>query len=396
MRPRRKLEYAVHPVSAKHIIKGHPWVTLDKFSAKFPNNEPLIIAMDGRKPVALLINDPEHKTVKARVWLSQGGFKKGIELFPKEFIKRLDESIRSREKLEMDRDHYYLVFGEVDQLPGLKILKLGDHYLIQFYSLFWQNHEKQLVNYLKAKFSVPKRQIWVQSRSNSKKPALCQDKGHDTAVFKLKEYGVTYQVNLGEHYDHGIYTDMAAIRKRLIPTLENAKTLLNLYSYTGAFSLFALKMGFESVTSVDLSKKYIDWLESNLALNDFPGSHKSMVKSVDKALVQLVNEKQKFDCLICDPPTSSSDGSKRTNSLNAYKEMLQSFSQLVNRHGHAVLFLNTHSVSLQKFRAKIQQTIKEHKLPFKEVTTVKMNEDCQTYKGFPEGNYLKGLVLKRT
>lgn len=174
-------------------------------------------------------------------------------------------------------------------------------------------------------------------------------------------------------------------------------SVLNLYSYTGAFSLWAMKLGATNVVSVDLSPKYIEWLQQNIALNPDLNHihHESMIKSVDEALNDLKTNNKTFDFIICDPPSSSSDGEKRTSAVKAYRDLLEKMDLLLKVSGKLVIFLNTHQVAQDKFDRILKDYLSELKLNYKMITRLHLSQDCPTLKGFPEGSYLKGIVLEK-
>jgi 23S rRNA (cytosine1962-C5)-methyltransferase len=100
--------------------------------------------MDERKrPIALLIHDPHHRNVKARVWSTKFPFDREAQHFTASIQGRLDLAFdkRFQQKELKERENYYLVFGEADQLPGLFILKLKDRILVQFYTNFWNRYK---------------------------------------------------------------------------------------------------------------------------------------------------------------------------------------------------------------------------------------------------------------
>ena len=206
------------------------------------------------------------------------------------------------------------------------------------------------------------------------------------------EFGINYEVRPFDGNDPGIYTDAASVRKKMQTYFEESSKMLNLYAYTGAFSLQGLFYDNE-VTSVDLSSKYMSWLEKNITLNDFKSEHHSMVMGAEQALKKLIKEKFLFDLIVCDPPSSSTDGKKTTQALKKYEDLLPLILNSLNNNGHAALFLNTHSVSKKKFQEKILELIKGKA---KIVNEFKLGDDCPTLKGFPEGNYLKVLIIKKS
>lgn len=397
-------ECLIHPVSIKLLRQGHPWITADSFSNRFPRQSEFVIATDDRKrPMALLMHDPYHKNVKARVWSTKFPFDREAQHFTASIQGRLDLAFdkRIQQKELKERENYYLVFGEADQLPGLFILRLKDRVLIQFYTGFWNRYKSIIVTTLQEVYpEIKDENIWFQLRGETKElqklPQNSVDQGRRDE-FHISEFGIQYLIRLGSSYDHGLYTDMSAIRYTLAKMIRPGSSLLNLYSYTGAFSLWAMKLGATNVVSVDLSPKYIEWLQQNLALNPELNhtQHEAMVSSVDDALTNLKKDGRTFDVIVCDPPSSSSDGEKRTSAIKAYKDLLQKMDAVLTPKGKLIVFLNTHQVSQEKFDRTLKDYFTELKLNYKMSTRLHLNQDCPTLKGFPEGSYLKGIVLEK-
>jgi len=397
-------ECLIHPVSIKLLRQGHPWITADSYSNRFPRQSEFVIATDDRKrPMALLMHDPNHKNVKARVWSTKFPFEREAQHFTASIQARLDVAFEKRalQKELKERENYYLAFGEADHLPGLFIQRLKDRVLIQFYTSFWNRYKPTIQTTLQEVFpDIRDENIWFQLRGETKElqklPVNSVNPGQRDE-FHLSEFGVQYLIRLGSSYDHGLYTDMSSIRHTLTNLIRPDSSLLNLYSYTGAFSLWAMKLGAGHVVSVDLSPKYIEWLQQNLALNPELNhtQHEAIVLSVDEALTELRKNQKTFDVIVCDPPSSSSDGEKRTSAIKAYRDLLQKMDPLLNPKGKLVVFLNTHQVSQEKFDRILKDYFGELKLNYKMSTRLHLGQDCPTLKGFPEGSYLKGIVLEK-
>lgn len=400
--------YDVHPVTLKMLKKGHPWIIKDKFTERFHPRERFIVAKDSRRPVALMIHDPRHERVKARLWSSRGDFAGHIKNFRKELSTRIQTAItkRKQKNLLKERQNFYLIFGEADQLPGVHVQYLGGELLVQYYSFFWESYSdlfiEQVIKAANASLELDliKANVWVQKRADgnsSKEKAKCLDPNVSFRSVEVEEFGVKYNVLLGKHYDCGLYTDMASVRSFLKQDFQKARKVLNLYSYTGAFSLFALKNGAEKVVSVDLSEAYLGTLEENIALNPDldPKKHISMPMSAKQALDQLIADGEKFDLIVTDPPSASSDGNKRSNALQDYEKELPKMAALLSDDGKLCVFLNTRRVTRNKFESKIAEIIEGKKLGLKVEKRLALSGDCPALKGFPEGAYLKGLVLVR-
>lgn len=364
---------SIHPITKKLASQGHPWIIKDSYTDKFPKDQLLMAVDESKKDLFCFINDSEHPKIKGRIWSTTA------EAHFEETLKsRIQNSISKRESIS-DREIKYLVFGEADQLPGLFVMNVNHHVFIQMRASFWN----QYIDIIKQCFEG--KTIFIQNRKNKSQPWQ-SEKSID--AIRFQEFGVNYLIDPSDP-DLGFYADMSSIRKKIKPFIEGKSAVANLFSYTGAFSLYALSLGVQNVSSIDLSKEYLNRLDENIKLNNFKGTHNSIKSDVMK---WLNKSDSYYDVIICDPPSSSTDGKRRRNNLKLYEEMLP---EIYNKSQYAIIFLNTHSINMNKFKNKINSIIKENSLKYKIIQELKLGEDCPTIKGFPEGNYLKGLVLKK-
>lgn len=387
----------LHPETLKQLQKGHPWVIKDTFTQKFPKKDKYLIGTDkkGTQKVAL-IHDPAHPTVKARAW----GFRPPLTSFREHFkgdlFERLEKSIFRRMNAAWfeERENCYLVFGEADLMPGFFLQKLGSTFVVQTYTEFWnlqqKNVEEHLKNLLKNFTSNPS--VMWEKRNFDQKPERGQMFGHKKTELIVEEFGVKYNLEFTGNYDFGLYTDMSSIRSGCKDLFNKESKVLNLYSYTGAWSLFPLSLGAKEVTSVDLSSQYMQWLEENLVLNEFEGTHRSLVGSVNDSLSNL--EGEEFDLIVCDPPSFSTDGKEKQNSLQEYKTLIPKLSGLLSDGGKMIIFLNTHKISRKKFNQDLEKILAAQP-ELKKLNDLKLGEDCPLKQGFPEGDYLKGMVIQK-
>lgn len=393
----------LHSETIKHLKLGHPWVIEDSFTKKFPKDAFFIVGINANKKeeVGIFIQDPKHKTIKARFWSALPITKE----FNIDLEARIHSAIekRSLQNLLIERENILLINGESDFLPGMLVLLLKDQILIQYYSLFWKGLEADTIPMIKSAFSkffptINLLNLWIQERNFDQKKSIKSTIENAPAEFTLKEFNINYQIRINENYDYGLYSDMSSIRKQMLPFLKEAKSVLNLYCYTGAFSLYALSQGATDVVSVDLSGKYLNWLQENLILNpQFKAeSHQSMNIACDRALKKIKEENKKFEIIICDPPSASSDGEKMTNAISAYEELLPAMLEILAPKGKIFVFLNTHQISWNKFEDKLKQIIANSKYKNEVVTgkRFKLSEDYLPIKGFHEGDYLKGILVE--
>ncbi len=399
--------FELHPHSIKYLNSGHVWVTKDRFTELFPQE--LCLIGGGKEkdsPKWIFINDPHHPQVKARRWSQFSNSKMKQANFWHVFEERLAAAFKFRmvQQLQEERENFYLCFGEADEVPGLFIQKLGEVILIQSYCNYWKYFEKIVFNIVKRvaqhKYPMEPLQYYFQSRNKNQKIQLDYFNYKNEIEYKapqkeftLKEFDLTYHCNLGRSYDFGIYTDMSYIRKKVGELISKESSVLNLYSYTGAFSLYALKQGAGEVHSVDLSENYLDTLEKNIAINELKKeTHTSHQKDVLRAVDEFQKQQKKFDFIICDPPSASSDGKKVTSALKNYSDLLPKLAKLSAPDGHIAIFLNTHTVNWNKFEKTIMPIAEKCKLT--KMRRFNLGEDCKSLKGFHEGDYLKGILFK--
>ncbi len=150
--------------------------------------------------------------------------------------------------------------------------------------------------------NIPTSQVVLKTRAKQKGKNQYEkvDKSQQSIV--VTEYGAKLKVNLWDYLDTGLFLDHRKTRQIVAQKAKN-KTLLNLFAYTGSVSLQAALHGASEVTTVDMSKTYLDWAQDNFTLNKLSG-HKYQFVQAD-CLQWLKNNKQKFDVVFIDPPTFS-------------------------------------------------------------------------------------------
>lgn len=385
----------LHPASYRYLLKGHPWVLKDNFTEKFKSKDRLLWATDKKTGKEFtLLNDTTHPKIKARLW-SQGHV--DFPQFRQDMLTRLQDSALKRKKYLLERDDIFLIFGEVDGLSGFFLLLLKEGFIIQAYSKLWKKYQKEIIPFLREniapKLGIKLKWISWQERGTKAQSTMTPLWGKMPQEFCVQEFGISYKINLGKGHDLGLYPDMAAIRKEFSRDFKGKK-ILNLYCYSGAWSLFPYAQGATSVTSLDLSSTSMEWLKENIALNKY-NSHHFHFKTIDvlSGLKELKKEKELFDFIICDPPSFSHDGKKSTQALKSYRELFPLMADLLSEKGKALLFINTHALSKEKFEITMNTYAQRAKL--KKIRSITPQEDILILPHFPEGNYLKGILFTK-
>ncbi len=152
-------------------------------------------------------------------------------------------------------------------------------------------------------FGIPHEAVFFKTRSRQKGSAQYEKMAGQQAVFIVQEGGLQFKVNLSDYLDTGLFLDHR-ITRRMVRERAAGKTLLNLFAYTGAFTVYAAAGGATGSTTIDMSATYLQWARDNLRLNHLEKpSHRFIQADVTEWLKQAPEEK--YDLIVLDPPTFS-------------------------------------------------------------------------------------------
>jgi 23S rRNA (cytosine1962-C5)-methyltransferase len=202
--------------------------------------------------------------------------------------------------------------------------------------------------------NIPIGKIYLRQRQRKEGREGQYEKLNDAQeFFVVRESGLQFKVNLTDYLDTGLFLDHRITRSMIRDESKNKK-VLNLFCYTGSFSVYAADGGAASVSSVDLSKTYLNWAEENFALNHFSDSTKYHFVHAD--VKQYLDELPEdfFDMVVMDPPTFSN--SKR---MIDFLDIQRDHVELINRtlrcmKKEAVLYFSNNLKSFQLDAGKIK------------------------------------------
>ncbi|RIK83132.1 MAG: bifunctional 23S rRNA (guanine(2069)-N(7))-methyltransferase RlmK/23S rRNA (guanine(2445)-N(2))-methyltransferase RlmL [Planctomycetota bacterium] len=157
---------------------------------------------------------------------------------------------------------------------------------------------------------VPRDLVFVKHRERQRGRQQYERVADRQAIRVVQEGGLRFQVNLSDYVDTGLFLDHRITRSMVRNDAQGA-TFLNLFAYTGAFTVYAAAGGAAETTSVDLSPMYLEWAETNLRLNGFDGPQHRLRRADARGYLATVGGKPRFDLAVVDPPTFSN--SKRLN-----------------------------------------------------------------------------------
>jgi len=183
--------------------------------------------------------------------------------------------------------------------------------------------------------------VWCRQRARQKGDAQYTRLNHDEAWFVVPEGGLRFRVNLSDYLDTGLFLDHRQTRAQ-VGAASAGKRVLNLFAYTGSFTVYAAAGGARATTTVDLSRTYLDWAGENLRLNHFDlPMHEGVQADVRVWLAEARDRRERYDVVVLDPPTFSN--SKRMDgTLDVQRDhwgLLQDTLALLPRGG--VIYFST-------------------------------------------------------
>ncbi|MDP4282207.1 MAG: class I SAM-dependent rRNA methyltransferase, partial [Bacteroidota bacterium] len=206
----------------------------------------------------------------------------------------------------------------------------------------------------------------------------------------IKESGHLFRVDFVRGQKTGFFLDQRRNR-RLAGEYAQNRNVLNLFCYSGAFSVYALKGGATSVYSVDSSRQAIGWTKENIILNGIePSRHHSDVADVKQFLPGL---KEKYDMIILDPPGFAKTHTVTHNALQAYIRINAEAMKHLNPGGILFTFSCSQPISSEMFRSAIMSAALESGIDLKVLHRLSQGPDHPVNLYHPEGEYLKGLVV---
>jgi 23S rRNA (cytosine1962-C5)-methyltransferase len=375
---------------------GHPWVIADSFTKKWPKSRAgdlLELTDPGGRHLATALSDPEERIV-ARI-ISRRKMQPGLGWFKTRIRKAA--SLRERFVDQAGTDAYRLVNAEGDGLPGLTIDRYAEYLMIQLYGSVWRPHLKLIVQALEELLQPAG--IYEKTRPHNTREleASAASKNYGRllagkpapAKLPVQENGLNFLVNLERGLDTGLFMDQRKNRSALMG-LSPGKRILNLFSYTGAFSVAAAAAGAAKVTSVDVSSSYMERAEENFGANRLnPKRHEFIVGDCFDVLADCLKEKRHFDLVIMDPPSFSTTAKSRFTTRGGTSGLVAAALPLLDDGGILICSSNHQKVDAADYLKELRRGAIQAGCGLQVVSLAGQPEDFPYPVTFPEGRYLK-------
>ncbi|WP_397362603.1 class I SAM-dependent rRNA methyltransferase [Olleya sp. R77988] len=388
----KRLALKLNAKGEQFVVKGHPWVFSDniiKINEDAQSGDlAIIFGKNKNKVVGLGLYDANSPI---RIKMLHSSTEKA-EINATFFYNKIKEAfVKRKPLLQTNTNSYRLLFGENDGFPGLIADVYASVLVVKIYSEIWLPYLETIIPSLQD-VSNSKTVVVRLSRSleNSKLHNLINGEvvfgTLENEVVQFVEHDVNFSANVIKGHKTGYFLDHRDNRRQ-VGLLSKNKTVLDVFSYAGGFSVHALANGAKEVTSLDISQQALEIAKQNGLLNTYSGKHLILAGDAFKILDDLVSKKKTFDIVVIDPPSFAKQQSEIQLAKKKYAQLALLGSKLTAKNGLLVLASCSSRVLSQVFYDINSQALANHSRPFK--VELKTQHDIDHPIGFPEGAYLK-------
>lgn len=315
------------------------------------------------------------------------------------FERRIARALAMRERLHVPSDAVRLVHGESDGLPGLIVDRYGDTLVAQFGTAGVERWKTVIVEALLRQTGLQR----FYERSDASVRALegLPEQtgwlaGEGATELTIREHDWRLSLDIATGHKTGYYLDQRDNRRRFAEVVRQhgCKRVLNCFSYTGGFSVAALAGGAERVISVDSSGPALARASAHVALNGFEAArHEALDADVNKTLRALIAAGEQFDAIVLDPPKLAPTSAHAERAARAYKDINRLGLKLLAPGGLLFTFSCSGGVGPELFHKIVAGAGMDAQVDAYILERVAASPDHPQTLYFPEGDYLKGLLL---
>ncbi len=395
----RRLAVRVTPEAQRALREGHPWLFEQAIVAQRGAGRPgdlTVIFDDNRRFLAIGLYDP---TSPIRVRVLQHGQPAVIDR--SWFSTRLAAAAQARAGLpESGTTGYRLAHGENDGLPGLVVDRYAETLVVKLYTAAWLPHLAAVCGAL-AEICPAERIVLRLSREVARQPehlygltdGMVLTGSALAGSVAFRENGLRFEADVAHGQKTGFFFDQRDNRAR-VERLAAERRVLNVFAYTGGFSLYAARGGASDILSMDASAPALAAAERNFALNqDAPAvaaaRHRTLAADAFVALAALRGRGERFALVIVDPPALAKQISEIPAALAAYGRLTQLALGVLAPGGILVMASCSSRVAAPAFFAAVKQAAAQVRRPLHEIERTGHALDHPVR--FSEGAYLKCL-----
>ncbi|MBI4383406.1 MAG: class I SAM-dependent methyltransferase [Nitrospinae bacterium] len=387
------------------IRKGYPWVFYYQVLNRKISGKPGdlgVIYDDDNKFLAVGLYDP-YSDIRLRILKSKKPTEVGRDFFREQFENAL---VLRRDLERQGTTGYRVLNGENDGFPGLVLDRYGETAVMKVYAVSWFPHLRELLPAIQEGLPV-RRCVLLLSRHAERTVPGGEGGGEFQsgqmlfgppldAPARFRENGLDFEADVVQGQKTGFFLDQRENRQR-VRDLAGGKTVLNAFSYTGGFSVYAFAGGCRSVLEIDANRHALEAARKNLALNFSEGGmsrldYRQMQGDAFQLLAQLEKENKTFDLVILDPPAFAKNSRHKKSALLAYTRLARAGAKRTNDGGILVASSCSAPVSANEFYRAAGLGVKAAGKAYEELSRAGHAVDHPV--SFKEGAYLKTIFCR--
>ena len=387
----------LRPGKERSLLRRHPWIFESAIARGAADaGETVRVESHEGQFLAWAAFSPVSK-IRARVW----SFDESQRIDAAFFKLTCARAVSARTRFDIQSDALRLVHGESDGLPGLIVDRYGDTLVAQFLSAGAERWKAVLADALLAATGLTR--LYERSdASGREREGLPQVSGwlsgDGPVELVLREHDWQLALNIATGHKTGFYLDQRDSRKKFSDYTRRLKfdRVLNCYCYTGGFTVAALTGGAAHVTSIDSSAPALQQATANVALNGFEASQAAFMDAdVNASLRQFGAEGRTFDAIVLDPPKFAPTVTHAERAARAYKDINRLACKLLSPAGVLFTYSCSGGISADLFHKIVASAAIDAQVDGYIVERLGGAPDHPMTINFPEGEYLKGLVVMR-
>jgi 23S rRNA (cytosine1962-C5)-methyltransferase len=394
----------IGPESVRMVELGHPWIIADAYTGRWPAGQAgqvVELTDDKGRFLASALLDPQERIV-ARV-LSRERIQFDLSWLATRIQAAVDLR-RYHAGLGDDTTAYRLVNAEGDGLPGLTVDRYGDYLMVQLYCNGWRAHLKLITRVLQDLLTPagiyekarPQKTRELEAVSDSKRYGRLLTGTPAPDLLEVQENGLTFLISLENGLNTGLFLDQRRNRRDLMGRSQG-KLVLNLFAYTGAFSVAAAAAGARLVTSVDASPGYTEWAKAHFGANRLNCKrHEFIVGDCLEVLADLARQKKRYDIILMDPPSFSTTAKSRFTTRGGTSDLVAASLPLLSGGGLLIASSNHQKVDLADYLKELRRGALQAASDLRVISLYGQPEDFPYPVTFPEGRYLKYAVCVKS
>lgn len=382
------------PGKEKAVVRHHPWIFSGAIDSVMgdPENGSSVLVFDSKKNFLGIGAFSPYSQIRVRMWSFEN---EGID--QNFFEKRIEISINRRSHLmkKYDDSAWRLIHAESDQIPGLIVDQYNDVLVVQILSSGSEYHRHSIVDALKKITGL--NNVYERSDLDVRKMEGFEERtgvlsGNVPKEILIKESGHQFIVDLEHSQKTGFYLDQR-INRRIVADYCMEKDVLNVFSFTGGFSIYAVGSGAKIVVSLDSSREALELAKRNHILNGYSDNgHEWLEGDAFQLLRKMRDQNKKFDVVILDPPKFAPTAAHVDKAARAYKDINLLGFKLLNPGGILVTFSCSGGLNEGLFQKIVSDAALDAGAFAVILDKLNQGPDHPVSLNFPEGAYLKGLI----